>query len=148
MTFNSASCICTFKMICIRLPRYLCRTKDGRHLQLSVILLFPGVNDQRDVAAAVGSKLPECSDDVVLDRKPESHDVPWCFWMIPTQRTFFTSRQDRCALTCLLRGFPGPSWTEGCLWWHGWCHTCRRRVAWCPKLPCQQEQMQGVFSLK
>lgn len=73
MTFNSASC-CT-KIIYTRLPRYLCRTKDGRHLQLAVILLFPGVNDQSDVAATVGSKLPECSDNVVLGRKPESQDV-------------------------------------------------------------------------
>lgn len=59
--------------------RYLCWAKDGRHLQLSVILLFPGVDDQSDVAAATGGKLPECSNNVVLDSKPEPHDVLWHF---------------------------------------------------------------------
>lgn len=58
-----------------KLPRYLCRTKDGRHLQLSVILLFSGVNDQSDVAAAAGGKLPERSDDVVLHSKPGTRDT-------------------------------------------------------------------------
>ena len=52
---------------------HLCWTKDGGYLQFSVVLLFPGVNDQSDVAAAVGGKLPERSDDVVLDRKPGPH---------------------------------------------------------------------------
>lgn len=58
-----------------RFCAYLCRAKDGRHLQLSVVLLFPGVDDQSDVAAATGGKLPECSNNVVLDSKPEPHDV-------------------------------------------------------------------------
>lgn len=49
--------------------------------------------------------------------------------------------QNLNALTCLLRGFLGPSWTAGYLWWRGWYHTCRQRVAWCPKPSCQQEQM-------
>lgn len=39
-------------------------------MQFSVILLLPRVNNQSDVAAAVGGKLPECSDDVILDGEP------------------------------------------------------------------------------
>lgn len=58
-----------------KLPRYLCRTKDGRHLQLAVVLLFSGVNDQSDVTAAAGGELPERSDDVVLHRKPGPRDT-------------------------------------------------------------------------
>ncbi|KAG7222293.1 hypothetical protein INR49_027297, partial [Caranx melampygus] len=51
------------------------RTKDGSCLQLAVVLLFPGVNDQGDMAAIVGGKLPKCPDDVVLDCKPGSDET-------------------------------------------------------------------------
>lgn len=64
-----------FMLSYTKLPGYLCRAKDGRHLQLSVILLFSGVNDQSDVAAAAGGELPERSDDVVLHRKPGPRDT-------------------------------------------------------------------------
>lgn len=52
--------------------KYLSRTEDGCSLQFPVVLLFPGMNDQSDVAAAVGGKLPEHPDDVVLDGKSGS----------------------------------------------------------------------------
>lgn len=140
------------ELIYAALLRYLCWAKDGRHLQLPVILLFPGVNDQSDVAAAAGGKFPESSNNVVLDCKPEQQDMLWYFQMCPIQRNF--KKKDRFAtyvslnvLTCLLRDFPGPSWTAGYLWWHGWCHTCRQRAAWCPELSCQQGPNVKVFLL-
>ena len=52
---------------------YFSRAKDGGRLQLAVVLLFAGVDDQGDVAAAVGGELPEGSDNVVLHGEPATH---------------------------------------------------------------------------
>ena len=52
------------------------RAENRGRLQLPVVLLLPGVNDQSHVTAAVRGELPESSDDVVLDGKPATKQTP------------------------------------------------------------------------
>lgn len=49
---------------------HLGRAEDGGRLEVPVVVLLPGVDDQGDVAAAAGGKLAEGPDDVVLDGEP------------------------------------------------------------------------------
>lgn len=51
-------------------PAHLSRAKDGGRLQLLLIILLAGMDDQCDVAGVVRGKLAEGTNDVVLGSKP------------------------------------------------------------------------------
>lgn len=50
---------------------YLCRTKNRCCLQVAVVFLFSGVNNESDMAAGVCGKCPKCPNNVVLKCKPK-----------------------------------------------------------------------------